>query len=129
MTVCVCCFVAGNDFPGSFESTAKKIHRLLLHVLSHIYESHYDAIVLLRLHAHLNTLLQHFMLFNLTHLLLEEKETEALDELFHKLLGSDRGTEGEEERGQGDEGVDDGVNDNCQTQTDSPQTNSQPLDK
>ena len=68
------------------------------------------------------------MLFNLTHLLLEEKETEALDELFHKLLGSDSRGE-EEERGQGDEGGDDGVNDDCQTQTDSAQTNSQPLDK
>ncbi|KAI0225418.1 MOB kinase activator-like 2 [Lamellibrachia satsuma] len=115
----------GNDFPSSFEAVAKKIHRLLFHVLSHIYESHYELIVILRLHGHLNTLFQHFMLFNTTHLLLEDKETEALDELFQKLLGSDRGPA--EDQGQGDVRLSESnaLDNHKDCLTDSTQTNSQ----
>lgn len=121
----VCCSTVGNDFPSSFEAVAKKIHRLLFHVLSHIYESHYELIVILRLHGHLNTLFQHFMLFNTTHLLLEDKETEALDELFQKLLGSDRGPA--EDQGQGDVRLSESnaLDNHKDCLTDSTQTNSQ----
>jgi len=119
----------GNDFPSSFESVAKKIHRLLFHVLSHIYESHYELIVILRLHGHLNTLFQHFMLFNTTHLLLEDKETEALDELFQKLLGSDRRPADSQAQGDTSMNTCHMLDDHRDCQTESSQNNLQPPEK
>lgn len=78
-------FVSGNGFPSSFEMLAKKIHRYLFQVLAHIYGFHYREIVCLALHPHLNTLFLHFMTFNFTFNILEEKETEILDDLYKKL--------------------------------------------
>ncbi|OQR68005.1 MOB kinase activator 2-like [Tropilaelaps mercedesae] len=53
-----------GEFPASFESIIKKIHGLLLAVLAHLYHGHFREILLLELHAHLNTLFSHFTLFN-----------------------------------------------------------------
>ena len=65
----------------------KKIHRLLFHVIAHIYHSHYKEILLFKLHPHLNTLLLHFMAFNRHFRLLEDhKETDSLDDLYAKLV-------------------------------------------
>ena len=33
----------GNDFPGMFDTVIKKIHRLLFHVLAHVYHSHFKV--------------------------------------------------------------------------------------
>lgn len=74
------CF-AENDFPVSFESIVKKIQRLLFHVLAHLYHSHFREVVLLNLHAHLNCIFAHFILFNDRFRLIEEKETEILHDL------------------------------------------------
>ncbi|XP_018027359.1 MOB kinase activator-like 2 isoform X3 [Hyalella azteca] len=70
-----------NDFPVSFESIVKKIHRLLFHVIAHLYHSHFRELVLLSLHAHLNCIFAHFTLFNERFRLIEEKETEILHDL------------------------------------------------
>lgn len=70
-----------RDFPSSFESIVKKIQRLLFHVLAHIYHIHFKEIVLLNLHAHLNCLFSHFMLFNDRFKIIDEKETEVLHDL------------------------------------------------
>lgn len=70
-----------NDFPVSFESIVKKIQRLLFHVLAHLYHSHFREVVLLNLHAHLNCIFAHFILFNDRFRLIEEKETEILHDL------------------------------------------------
>ncbi|XP_064112045.1 MOB kinase activator-like 2 isoform X3 [Macrobrachium nipponense] len=70
-----------NDFPVSFESIVKKIHRLLFHVLAHLYHSHFREMVLLNLHAHLNCIFAHFILFNERFRLIDEKETEVLKDL------------------------------------------------
>ncbi|CAL4079331.1 unnamed protein product, partial [Meganyctiphanes norvegica] len=70
-----------NEFPTSFESIVKKIHRLLFHVLAHLYHSHFREMVLLNLHAHLNCIFAHFILFNQRFTLIEEKETEILHDL------------------------------------------------
>ncbi|XP_071544707.1 uncharacterized protein [Panulirus ornatus] len=70
-----------NDFPVSFESIVKKIHRLLFHVLAHLYHSHFREMVLLNLHAHLNCIFAHFILFNDRFRLIDEKETEILHDL------------------------------------------------
>ena len=70
-----------NDFPVSFESIVKKIQRLLFHVLAHLYHSHFREVVLLNLHAHLNCIFAHFILFNDRFRLIEDKETEILHDL------------------------------------------------
>ncbi|KAG8178038.1 hypothetical protein JTE90_025093 [Oedothorax gibbosus] len=70
-----------RDFPSSFESIVKKIQRLLFHVLAHIYHIHFKEIVLLNMHAHLNTLFAHFTIFNERFNIVDEKETEILQDL------------------------------------------------
>ncbi|KAF2358091.1 MOB kinase activator family [Trinorchestia longiramus] len=84
-----------NDFPVSFESIVKKIHRLLFHVIAHLYHSHFRELVLLSLHAHLNCIFAHFTLFNERFRLIEEKETEILHDLVLalRLHPEDRKTE------------------------------------
>lgn len=74
-------FFTENDFPVSFESIVKKIHRLLFHVIAHLYHSHFRELVLLSLHAHLNCIFAHFTLFNERFRLIDEKETEILHDL------------------------------------------------
>lgn len=100
----------GNEFPPNFDVVIKKIHRLIFQVLAHIYHSHFREVVLLGLHAHLNSLFAHVIEFNLSYHTLEEKETEVLQDLIHamKLMpsvnnnGSVEGAEEEEE----EEGLD-----------------------
>jgi hypothetical protein len=75
----------GNPFPSSFETTVKKIHRLLLHVLAHVYQCHWRHLAALRLHGHMNTLAYHFLLFNRQFSLIDDKEAEVLDDLFDRL--------------------------------------------
>lgn len=70
-----------KEFPSSFESIVKKIQRLLFHVLAHIYQAHFREIVLLNLHTHLNSIFCHFWLFNDHFKMVEEKETEILQDL------------------------------------------------
>ena len=84
LKVCLC-LRAGNAFPSSFEVTVKKIHRLLLHVLAHVYQCHSRHLVALRLHGHVNTLTYHFMLFSKQFALVDDKELEVLDDLYNRL--------------------------------------------
>ena len=65
------------EFPTTFESHVKKIHKLLFHVLAHIYHAHFKEVVLLQLHAHLNALFAHFVEFNLRFPMVEDKELEV----------------------------------------------------
>lgn len=75
----------GNLFPNSFEATVKKIHRLLLHVLAHVYQYHWQEVVLFKLQSHLNTVFYHFHLFNKQFNLVDDKEMDVLDDLFQRL--------------------------------------------
>lgn len=75
----------GHDFPTNFDQVLRKIQKLLFHVVAHIYHSHFREIVLLGLHAHLNSIFAHIIEFNLKHQVLEEKETEVLQDLIHAL--------------------------------------------
>ena len=70
-------YFSGNDFPTTFDTHIRKIHRLLFHVLAHIYHSHFKEIVLLQLHAHLNAVFVHFVEFNLRFHTVDEKELEV----------------------------------------------------
>jgi len=75
----------GQFYPSTFEMIARKIHRYLFHVLAHIYHSHFKEILCLKLHPHLNTVFQHYCTFNRQFQLVDSKETDILQDLFHKL--------------------------------------------
>ena len=78
-------WLVGNKFPVSFESTVRKIIRLQVHVLSHVYRSHWQHLVELQLHPHFNTLVYHVMLFAKQFDLVDAKDSDALEELFERL--------------------------------------------
>merc|ERR1712025_654459 len=89
----------GNEFPANFEVVLRKVQKLLFHVIAHIYHSHFREIVLLGLHAHLNSIFAHLMEFNICHQLIEEKETEVLQDLATALkVGSNNGSSENEEQ-------------------------------
>lgn len=50
-------------------------------MLAHVYHAHFREILLLNLHAHLNCLFAHFILFNDCFHLIEDKEIEILEDL------------------------------------------------
>lgn len=75
----------GHEFPANFDQILRKIQKLLFHVVAHIYHSHFREIVLLGLHAHLNSIFAHIIEFDLRHNVLEDKETEVLQDLIHAL--------------------------------------------
>lgn len=75
----------GHEFPPNFDQIIKKIHRLLFHVIAHIYHAHFREVVLLGLHAHLNSLFAHLIEFNIHYHTIEDKETEVLQDLIHAL--------------------------------------------
>jgi len=68
----------GHEFPSNFDQILRRIQKLLFHVVAHIYHSHFREIVLLGLHAHLNSIFAHIIEFNLCHRVLEDKEVEVL---------------------------------------------------
>ncbi|XP_050080546.1 MOB kinase activator-like 2 [Anopheles maculipalpis] len=70
-----------NEFPSSFESIARKIVRLLFHVIAHLYAAHFREVALLGLHAHLNLTFAHLTAFHRRFNLIESKETEVLRDL------------------------------------------------
>jgi len=78
----------GNVFPNSFEATVRKIHRLLLHVVAHIYQVHTVHIEALKLMDCLNTVSYHFMLFSKHFQLIDEREMDILDDLYLRLQGN-----------------------------------------
>jgi len=77
--------MAGNRFPVSFESTVRKIMRLQVHVLGHVYRSHWQHLVDLQLHPHFNTLVYHVMLFAKQFELVDAKDSDVLEDLFDRL--------------------------------------------
>lgn len=64
----------------------KRIHKYLFHVLAHMYHAHYKLLRQLGLHAHLNTLFTHFMVFTSKFDLVQDKESDILLLLFSLLL-------------------------------------------
>nr|AAX33585.1 GH07469p [Drosophila melanogaster] len=70
-----------NEFPGSFESIARKILRLQFHVIAHLYAAHFREIALLGLHTHLNLTFAHLTALHRRFNLIDEKETDVLRDL------------------------------------------------
>jgi len=87
--------VTANDFPVGFEVVARKILRLLFHVIAHLYHSHFQELVLLNLHSHLNCVFAHLSVVNHRYQLIEPRETEILQDLVValKILGSNEDKE------------------------------------
>ncbi|KAI5732306.1 hypothetical protein M8J77_024661 [Diaphorina citri] len=75
----------GNEFPSNFESLARKILKLLFHIVAHLYHCHFREIVLLNLHAHLNCVFSHLIILNDRYQLIEPRETEILQDLIIAL--------------------------------------------
>ncbi|KAL1455007.1 hypothetical protein WDU94_009133 [Cyamophila willieti] len=75
----------GNEFPANFESLARKILKLLFHIVAHLYHCHFREIVLLNLHAHLNCVFSHLIILNDRYQLIEPRETEILQDLIIAL--------------------------------------------
>ncbi|XP_060658741.1 MOB kinase activator-like 2 isoform X2 [Drosophila nasuta] len=88
-----------NEFPGSFESIARKILRLQFHVIAHLYAAHFKEIALLGLHTHLNLTFMHLTALHRRFNLIDEKETDVLRDLEVALRltddnsGQDAGTQ------------------------------------
>ncbi|KAG4076530.1 hypothetical protein HA402_011346 [Bradysia odoriphaga] len=78
-----------NEFPSSFESIARKILRLLFHVIAHLYAVHFQEIALLGLHSHLNLTFAHLTALHKRFNLIESKETDVLRDLEIALRLSD----------------------------------------
>ncbi|XP_017059574.1 MOB kinase activator-like 2 isoform X2 [Drosophila ficusphila] len=83
-----------NEFPGSFESIARKILRLQFHVIAHLYAAHFREIALLGLHTHLNLTFAHLTALHRRFNLIDEKETDVLRDLEVALRLTDTDTGG-----------------------------------
>ncbi|KNC86214.1 hypothetical protein SARC_01624 [Sphaeroforma arctica JP610] len=73
------------NFSRDFLTVCKKIFKLLFHVLSHMYHSHYSQVLELGLNGHLNTMFQHFCYFGLVHRLLDHKECALMEPLLKEF--------------------------------------------
>ncbi|XP_077994934.1 MOB kinase activator 2-like isoform X2 [Glandiceps talaboti] len=71
----------GHVFPGDFDAILQRIFRFLFHVIAHIYHGHFEHMVQLDIHAHLNCLFIHFIYFAREFSLLDSKEVLILDDL------------------------------------------------
>ncbi|KAH8259709.1 hypothetical protein KR026_009404 [Drosophila bipectinata] len=83
-----------NEFPGSFESIARKILRLQFHVIAHLYAAHFREIALLGLHTHLNLTFAHLTALHRRFNLIDEKETDVLRDLEVALRLTDQDSGG-----------------------------------
>ncbi|KAK4008279.1 MOB kinase activator-like 2 isoform X2 [Daphnia magna] len=70
-----------HEFPTTYETVLRKIQRLLFHVVAHLYHRHFRELLLLGLHSHLHGLFAHLILFNSRFRLIDDKETEILNDL------------------------------------------------
>ncbi|GFR88978.1 MOB kinase activator 2 [Elysia marginata] len=73
-------------FPADLDVVVKRIHKYLFHVLAHLYHAHYSLLRHLQLHAHLNTVFTHLMVFTSKFDLIPDRETDILLPLFSLLL-------------------------------------------
>lgn len=75
----------GQSFANDAEVIMRKIVRLLLHALAHIYHAHYRTVLQLGLIACINTVTYHLMAFSKTFRLIEDRDFQLLGDLFKRL--------------------------------------------
>ncbi|RUS82683.1 hypothetical protein EGW08_009520, partial [Elysia chlorotica] len=73
-------------FPADLDVVVKRIHKYLFHVVAHLYHAHYSLLRHFQLHAHLNTVFTHLMVFTSKFDLVPDRETDILLPLFSLLL-------------------------------------------
>ncbi|KAJ3354353.1 Maintenance of ploidy protein mob2 [Entophlyctis luteolus] len=78
---------SGTEFPPTFVTTIRQIHKQLVRVFVHMYSTHATRIEELSLQAHLNTLFAHVLCFGKEFDLIERKDLTALAD-FVALLDS-----------------------------------------
>lgn len=83
--ICIIYWSLGHDFPRDFSTTVHQIFKQLFRVFAHIYWSHYDKLIHLRLEGHFNSLFAHFIAFSREFDLLEKKELVPLNELIAEM--------------------------------------------
>jgi hypothetical protein len=76
----------GSQFPGTFESLVKKIHKYLYQVLIHMYQNHYKELLHLKLNTYVNSIYFHLLLFHKAFNTLDEKDLDLMDSLNKSLL-------------------------------------------
>jgi len=75
----------GLDFASDIEAIMRKMVRLMLHVVAHIYHAHSQPVLMLGLHPHLNTVTYHLVAFVKCFRLVDDRELQPLTELFARL--------------------------------------------
>jgi hypothetical protein len=75
----------GQKFSSDIEAIMRKMVRLLLHVVGHIYHAHYQPVVHLGLHPHLNTVTYHLVTFAHCFHLVDERDLQPLTDLYGRL--------------------------------------------
>ncbi|KQK21314.1 MOB kinase activator-like 1A [Brachypodium distachyon] len=76
----------GAPFPPNFRDVIKTIFKRLFRVYAHIYHSHFQMILKLKVEAHLNTCFKHFVLFTREFGLIDRAELAPLSELVEPIL-------------------------------------------
>lgn len=71
----------GAGFPKEFRGTLLVIYRHLFRVLAHIYWSHYEELLNLRIEGHVNSLFAHFISFSKEFDLLDRKDMAPMMDL------------------------------------------------
>ncbi|XP_056622869.1 MOB kinase activator 2 isoform X1 [Triplophysa dalaica] len=75
----------GLPFSPGFMFLIQKVFVLLFRTLAHMFSAHYQDIIAMELHPHLNTLFLHFITFSHTFRLLDPVETAPIDDLITVL--------------------------------------------
>ncbi|KAG9328105.1 hypothetical protein JZ751_016359 [Albula glossodonta] len=81
---------AGSAFPRGYLFLVQRIFLYLFRMLAHLYWAHFQDIVRMDLHPHLNTLFAHFVTFGREFELLELAETAPLEDLISALCSQYR---------------------------------------
>lgn len=80
---------ADVPFPKQFNSAARTIFKRLFRVFAHLYYSHFEKFVELKVEAHLNSCFKHFAYFIDEFDLIDKKELAPLSDLTTKMFDKD----------------------------------------
>ena len=78
-------FAVDHKFPDDIDATLRKVTRLLIHVVGHIYHAHFDAVVRLDLVPHINTVTYHLMSFAKAFQMVDDRDLQSLADLYTEL--------------------------------------------
>ncbi|CAI9782687.1 unnamed protein product [Fraxinus pennsylvanica] len=76
----------GAPFPPNFQDVVKTMSKRMFRVYAHIYCSHFQKIVALKVEAYLNTCFKHFILFTSEFGLIDKRELAPVSEIVESFL-------------------------------------------